>query len=68
MVDHDAARIADRFADVRGRLRFLLWLIAGQKWRVAVMDAGLVTELGTREELVALGGAYANLRRSWHGD
>src|SRR5579884_2731254 len=39
MVDHDAARIADRFADarprdLRGPLRFLLWLIAGQKWRV----------------------------------
>jgi len=36
--------------------------------RVAVMDAGLVTELGTHEELVALGGTYAGLWRSWHGD
>jgi len=39
MVDHDAERIADRFADarprdLRGPLRFLVWLIAGQKWRV----------------------------------
>jgi ATP-binding cassette, subfamily C, bacterial len=36
--------------------------------RVAVMDAGSVTELGTHEELVALGGTYASLWRSWHGD
>jgi ABC-type multidrug transport system fused ATPase/permease subunit len=39
MADHDAARIADRYADPRPRdlrspLRLLLWLIAGQKWRV----------------------------------
>lgn len=36
--------------------------------RVAVMDAGSVTELGTHEQLVALGGTYASLWRSWHGD
>ena len=36
--------------------------------RVAVMDAGTVTELGTHEELVALSGTYAALWRSWHGD
>ena len=36
--------------------------------RVAVMDTGSVTELGTHEELVALGGTYAALWRSWHGD
>lgn len=36
--------------------------------RVAVMDAGVVTELGTHEELVASGGTYAALWRSWHGD
>jgi ATP-binding cassette subfamily C protein len=36
--------------------------------RVAVMDAGMVTELGTHEELVAAGGIYAALWRSWHGD
>ena len=35
--------------------------------RVAVMDAGVVTELGTHEELVASGGIYAALWRSWHG-
>jgi ATP-binding cassette subfamily C protein len=36
--------------------------------RVAVMDAGMVTELGTHEELVAAGGIYAALWRSWHGE
>ncbi|WP_043624556.1 ABC transporter ATP-binding protein [Nonomuraea candida] len=35
--------------------------------RVAVMRDGRVTELGTHEELVAAGGAYAELWRSWHG-
>ena len=36
--------------------------------RVAVMDTGSVAELGTHGELVALGGTYAALWRSWHGD
>ncbi|MFJ2554332.1 MULTISPECIES: ABC transporter ATP-binding protein [unclassified Streptomyces] len=36
--------------------------------RVAVMDDGRLTELGTHDELVARGGAYAALWRSWHGD
>ncbi|MYX32324.1 MULTISPECIES: ABC transporter ATP-binding protein [unclassified Streptomyces] len=35
--------------------------------RVAVMDRGVVTELGTHDELVAAGGAYAALWRSWRG-
>jgi ABC-type multidrug transport system fused ATPase/permease subunit len=34
--------------------------------RVAVMDAGVVTELGTHEQLVAAGGTYAALWHSWH--
>ncbi|MGW4222069.1 ABC transporter ATP-binding protein [Streptomyces bauhiniae] len=36
--------------------------------RVAVMEDGLVTELGTHDELVAADGAYAALWRTWHGD
>ena len=35
--------------------------------RVAVMEDGLLTELGTHEALVAANGAYAALWRSWHG-
>ncbi|MFJ5848365.1 ABC transporter ATP-binding protein [Streptomyces sp. NPDC092903] len=35
--------------------------------RVAVMEDGRITELGTHRQLVAAGGAYAALWRSWHG-
>jgi ABC-type multidrug transport system fused ATPase/permease subunit len=35
--------------------------------RVAVMEAGRVVELGSHHELLAAGGAYAELWRSWHG-
>jgi ATP-binding cassette subfamily C protein len=34
--------------------------------RVAVMDRGVVTEVGTHDELVAAGGTYAALWHSWH--
>jgi ATP-binding cassette subfamily C protein len=35
--------------------------------RVAVLADGRVSELGTHDELVRAGGAYAALWRSWHG-
>ena len=36
--------------------------------RVAVVDDGRITEIGSHDELVARGGEYAKLWRSWHGD
>ncbi|GGO48450.1 ABC transporter ATP-binding protein [Streptomyces lasiicapitis] len=36
--------------------------------RVAVMEDGRVTELGTHDALVAADGAYAALWHSWHGE
>ncbi|MER6625462.1 ABC transporter ATP-binding protein [Streptomyces sp. NPDC000931] len=36
--------------------------------RVAVMEDGRLTELGTHDALVAADGTYASLWHSWHGD
>jgi ATP-binding cassette subfamily C protein len=36
--------------------------------RVAVMRDGLLTELGSHDELVTAGGEYATLWRTWHGE
>ncbi|MDW4909127.1 ABC transporter ATP-binding protein [Streptomyces sp. ADMS] len=35
--------------------------------RVAVMEGGRLMEIGTHDDLVASGGAYAELWQSWHG-
>jgi ATP-binding cassette subfamily C protein len=35
--------------------------------RVAVVEDGRITELGSHDELVAAGGSYAALWRTWHG-
>ncbi|MFD8551336.1 ABC transporter ATP-binding protein [Streptomyces fradiae] len=35
---------------------------------IAVVEGGRVTELGGHDALVAAGGAYASLWRSWHGE
>lgn len=36
--------------------------------RVAVMEGGRLTQSGTHDELLASGGAYADLWKSWHGE
>ena len=36
--------------------------------RVAVVEDGVVAEIGTHDELVASGGSYAELWSSWHGE
>ena len=36
--------------------------------RVAVVEDGVVAEIGTHDELVASEGSYAELWHSWHGD
>ncbi|MDP9445236.1 MAG: ABC transporter ATP-binding protein/permease [Actinomycetota bacterium] len=36
--------------------------------RVAVVEDGVITEVGSHDQLVRAGGSYAALWKSWHGD
>ncbi|MFD3684478.1 ABC transporter ATP-binding protein [Nocardiopsis sp. NPDC058631] len=36
--------------------------------RIAVVEDGLISELGSHDELLARGGSYADLWHAWHGD
>jgi ABC-type multidrug transport system fused ATPase/permease subunit len=36
--------------------------------RIAVVEGGVVSELGSHDELIAEGGAYADLWGAWHGE
>ncbi|MCZ4119885.1 ABC transporter ATP-binding protein [Streptomyces sp. H39-S7] len=72
LLDPAAARDTERAlaAALRGRTVIAIahrLQTAHDADRIAVMDAGLVTELGPHDELVARGGGYAALWRSWHG-
>ncbi|HEY1180031.1 MAG TPA: ABC transporter ATP-binding protein, partial [Phytomonospora sp.] len=72
MLDPRAARDAERSlaAVLEGRTVIAIahrLHTAHDADRVAVMENGVVTELGSHDELAAAGGTYASLWRSWHG-
>lgn len=72
LLDPTTARSTERAlaAVLRGRTVIAIahrLMTAHDADRVAVMDRGVVTELGTHHDLVAADGAYAALWRSWHG-
>jgi ABC-type multidrug transport system fused ATPase/permease subunit len=73
LIDPRAARDLERSlgAVLRGRTVVAIahrLFSAHDADRVAVVEDGRITELGPHDELVAAGGAYAALWRSWHGD
>ena len=72
LIDPRAARHLERSlaAVLRGRTVVAIahrLFSAHDADRVAVVEDGRVTELGSHAELIAAGGAYAALWRSWHG-
>ncbi|HLL66116.1 MAG TPA: ABC transporter ATP-binding protein [Micromonosporaceae bacterium] len=72
LIDPRAARHLERSlaAVLRGRTVVAIahrLFSAHDADRVAVVEDGRITELGSHDELVAAGGAYAALWGSWHG-
>ena len=73
LLDPRAARTLERSlaAVLRGRTVVAIahrLFSAHDADRVAVVENGRITELGSHDELVAAGGSYAALWRSWHGE
>lgn len=73
LLDPTAARHAERAlaATVKGRTVIAVahrLHTARDADRVAVMDAGRITELGAHHELTTANGAYAALWQAWSGN
>ncbi|MFF5291615.1 ABC transporter ATP-binding protein [Paractinoplanes globisporus] len=73
LIDPRAARDLERSlaAVLRGRTVVAIahrLFSAHDADRVAVVEDGRITELGSHDELVAANGPYASLWRSWHGE
>ena len=73
LIDPRAARHLERSlaAVLEGRTVIAIahrLLSAHDADRVAVVEDGRIVELGSHDELVATGGSYAALWRSWHGE